>query len=256
VNIRSSIPCSALALVFASGLAFAKVHIDSDHCDVDSDYSTRIEANRIAFTHDKTHQVVAFLPDGVVQVDGRDLALDAADRAHVIELERGMRRLVPEAKALAVDAVAIAFEAVGHVSTAFASSPHEARESAERIARTAEELKRSISSRDTWSAHSEREIGKMIEGTVGSLIGEMVGNITAQAIKIALSGDEAAVAELEARAESIEKNVEKAVEKRADELGARADALCTRIHELARIEAQINARLPDGSALNLVRVRR
>jgi hypothetical protein len=256
VNIRQSISFSASALILTSGVAFAKVHIDGDHCNVDSDYSTRIDANRVAFTHDKTHQVLAILPGGVIQVDGHDLALDAADRSHAVELERGMRRLVPEAKALAVDAVAIAFEAVGHVSTAFASSPHEARESAERIARTAEELKRSINSRDTWSAHSEREIGKLIEGTVGSLIGEMVGNITAQAIQIALSGDEAAVAELEARAESIEKNVEKAVEKRTEEIEARADALCLRIKEIDHIEAQISARLPDGSAIDLVRIRR
>lgn len=246
----------ALALALGIDPAFARINVDGDHCDVDSNYSTKIDANRIAFTNDKTHSVVTLRPGGVIEVDGQALALDSADRAHAAELEHAIRAIIPEAKALAVDAVAIAFEAVGHVSTAFASDGHQARESAERIARSANELKRSINSRDDWGPHSEREIGQLIEGSVGSLIGEMVGNITAQAIKVALSGDEAAVAELEARADSIEKNVEKAVEKHAKELEARADALCERARELDRIEAKISARLPDGSAIDLVQVKR
>ena len=74
------------------------------------------------------------------------------------------------------------------------------------------------------------------------------------ALKVALSGDESAVAELEARAESIEKTVEKAVEKRSAELERRAETLCTRLHALDAIEAGIEARLPDGSRLDLVRI--
>ena len=77
-----------------------------------------------------------------------------------------------------------------------------------------------------------------------------------QAIKVALSGDEAAVDELTARAGSIEQNVEKAVGKRAKELEVRADALCERVHDLDRIESLLSARLPDGSALDLIQVKR
>lgn len=256
MNIRPFVSTSVFVLALSASAAIARVHVDGDHCDVKSGYSTRVEADRIAFTNDKSRQVLTLLPGGEVLVDGKPLPLDAADRARFVALERSLRKLVPEAKALAVDAVAIAFEAVGHVSTAFASSPHEARQSAVRIARTADEIKRSINVRDNWGPDSDREIGELIEGAVGSLIGEMVGNITAQAVTVALSGDESAVAELEARAGSIEKNVEKAVEKRAVELEERAEALCQRVHEMDRIESQISARLPDGSAFDLVQVRR
>ena len=251
-------PLASFAALLALSIdpAFARLNVDGDHCDVDSNYSTKIDADRIAFTNDKTHSVVTLRPGGVIEIDGRALALDSSDRAHAAEFEHAIRAIIPEAKALAVDAVAIAFEAVGHVSTAFASDGHQARESAERIARTANELKRSINARDDWGPRSEHEIGQLIEGSVGALIGEMVGNITAQAIRVALSGDEAAVAELEARAGSIEKNVEKAVEKHANELEKRADALCERAHELDRIEAKISARLPDGSAIDLIQVKR
>ncbi|HET9033867.1 MAG TPA: DUF2884 family protein [Dokdonella sp.] len=250
----ASLVALALALSFSS--AHARLNIDSDHCDVESDYSTRFDAERITFTNDKTHRVVVLGPAGVIVVDGKALALDAADRENAVELERAIRAIVPQAKALAIDAVGIAFEAVGHASSAFASDAHQARESAERIARTADELKRAINARDDWGPQSEKEIDRLIEGSVGSLIGEMIGNITAQAISVAFSGDEAAVAELEARAGSIEKNVEKAVESHAKELGKRADALCQQVHELDRIESKFNARMPDGSPIDLIQIKR
>ena len=172
----------------------------------------------------------------------------------VADLERSIRRIIPQVKSLAADAVAIAYEAVAHVSTAFAANAHEARESAERIARSAEELKDSINARQDWGRSSEHEIEQLIEGSVGALIGEIVGNVTAQAVRVALSDDPSALAELEARAGSIEKNVEQAVESRSRELEARADALCRQVRDLDAIESRISARLPDGAAINLVRI--
>ena len=256
MKIRSLFATGLLALTLGAAGSAAALEVDVEDCDVDSPYSTRIDADRIAFSHDKTHSVVSVLGNGRVEVDGRALSLSAADAAKVAEFERVAREIVPEAKALAIDAVGIAFEAVGHVSTAFAENGHDARESARRIARSAQELQRSIRERDSWGPHSDREIERIIEGAVGSLIGEIVGNITAQAVNVALSGDTRAIAELEARAASIEKNVEEAVEKRASEIEARADALCKRVQELDRIESNITARLPDGSAFDLVRVKR
>ena len=256
MKLRPLVLLTALALAFGLDSATATMNIEGARCDVKSNYSTRLDAGQIAFTNKDTNRVIRLLPGGVIEVDGHALNLNARDRARAAELERAIRAIVPEAKALAVDAVGIAFEAVGHVSSAFANDAGAARESATRIARTAEELKRAIKARDDWGPQSEQEVSRLIEGSVGSLIGEMVGNITAQAIKVALSGDEAAVAELEARAGSIEANVEKAIGKHAKELEARADALCQRAHDLDRIEGQISARLPDGSPLDLIQVQR
>ncbi|MGB0132515.1 DUF2884 family protein [Dokdonella sp.] len=250
----SIVATAGLALAASPGFSHAKISIDGDHCDIESRYSTRIEAGRIAFTDAKSKQVVTILPGGALEVDGKAVSLDAADQSRIVELDREMRALMPEVKALAVEAVGLAFEAVGHVSMAFAPSAQAARESAERIARTAEEIKRTINARDDWGPSSETEIEELVEGAVGSLIGEIVGNITAQAIAVAFSGDTTAVAELEARASSIEANVEKVVEKRAKVLEARAEELCRQVQAIDRIEAGITARLPDGSALNLVEV--
>lgn len=246
----------ALLLAAASMPAPASINFGRASCDIDTPYSVRIEPERIVFTHDRSKQVVALRADGAIEVDGFTAPMDARDRALVRDLEQEMRGLVPVVKGIAIDAVAIAFEAVGHTSTAFAESPQRARESAERIARTADEIKRAVENQHTWGSGSEAHIERIIEGAVGTLIGEIVGNVTAQAIKVAFSGDRSAIAELEARAASIEKNVEKAIRKRGKELEARAEMLCERLRGLEDIEARISARLPDGSPLDLIRLRR
>ena len=122
MNIRSSFAIGVLALTLGSGRCAAALEVDTADCDIDSPYSTRIEADRIALRNEDTHTVVHLLADGRVEVDGRALSLSAADTAQVAEFERVVREIVPQAKALAVDAVAIAFEAVGHASTAFAEN--------------------------------------------------------------------------------------------------------------------------------------
>lgn len=251
---RYLVPLILAGGLLVEGSAFAHLTTGDMDCDVDTDYSMRIEPQRITFTADSGGQVLALRAGGVLEVDGKPLALNAADRALMSDLEHGIRKIIPQAKELAAEAVAIAYEAVAHVSTAFAANAHEARESAQRIARSAEELKQSINARQDWGRHSEREIGQIIEGSVGALIGEIVGNITEQAVRVALSDDPSALAELEARAGSIEKNVEQAVEARAKELEARADALCTQVRDLDAIESRISARLPNGKPFDLVRI--
>lgn len=246
----------ALAILVWAGTASSEVHLNGSICSVDSDYAMTLAARQIDFRNSGTGRFVSLLADGRITVDNRELPLGAADRERVMRIERGMRELVPEVKKFALDVVSVVFEAVGHASTVFAANSQDARASAERIARTADELRESISLRDSWDPQSEGQIDRIVEGVVGSLIGEVVGNVTAQAIKVALSGDEKAVAELEARASAIEKNVDKVIGKRAKELESRADALCSRVKELDAIEAQITARMPDGKPIDLVRVKR
>lgn len=252
--IRTALCLAITTLAVAATPAHAKTRFGDD-CGLDSRHSFRIEPARLVFTEDGSQRVIALLPGGDVSVDGKRLALDAADRARVEELERGMRMLVPEVKGIAIDAVAIAFEAVAHASTAFASNAAEARASAERITRTAQELEKAIEARQDWHAGADAGLERAIEKAVGALVGDLVGNVTAMALKVALSGDEAAIAELEARADSIEKTVDKAVAKRSGELERRAQALCARLHALDGIESAIDARLPDGSRIDLVRLR-
>ena len=138
------------------------------------------------------------------------------------------------------------------VSAAFAKDGQAARSSAEHIARSAQALDRRIDGTDTFSSWQDADVDKLVEGVVGTLVSEIVGNVAGQAISVALSGDEKAAAELEARANGIEKNVDRIVAKRAKALEARADGVCARLSTLARIESDLDLRLADGHRLQLV----
>jgi hypothetical protein len=71
------------------------------------------------------------------------------------------------------------------------------------------------------------------------VVPEVVGNVTALALKAAFSGDEGAVEAIERKADRLEKEIERDVERRADELGRRADKLCPQLTELDRLESTL-----------------
>ena len=235
-------------LLFLAAPAFADVSISTDSCDIHSDYSLKIEPDQLVLTRNDATPAKLVISNGTLVADDVALKLSAADRERVIGIERGVRDLEPDIKAIAREAISIALEAVTEVSASFADSPEAARESAIRIQRSAAELDAQIASTDTIS---EVEVGGFVGKTVAVLIGDLVGNITAQALKVAFSGDDKAAAELEARADGIDKKVEKIANKRSAALEQRAEAMCPKFRNLQRLEGELEVRLPNGQPLRL-----
>lgn len=230
--------------VLAPHTASAEISV----CDLQSPYSLRVQPQQLVFTRSGDTPAEIVIADGRLRVDGREVALSAADSRRLADYERGVRDLLPEVKAIARQAVGIAFEAVGQVNAAFASSPADARAQAKRMQALATDLERRIESGHEWS---DAEVEGIVQNAVGSLIGDLVGNVTAQALKIAFTGDEAAAAELEARASAIEKGVERAVERSTADLERRAEALCPRVLALNRMAGELDVALPGGGRLDL-----
>ena len=244
-----SIQRLTLALVLSvAAPSFAAVSVSIDNCNIHSDYALKIEPKQLVLTQKDGTPAKLVISNGTLIADGTALQLTSADRERVLGIERGVRELEPDIKAIAREAIAIALEAVTEVSASFADSPEEARESAIKIQRSAAELDAHIASTDTIS---EVEVGAFVGKTVAALIGNLVGNITAQALKVAFSGDEKAAAELEARADGIDKKVEKIAEKRSKALEQRAAAMCPKFRNLQRLEQELDVRLPNGQPLRL-----
>jgi hypothetical protein len=243
----------ALALGAAISVpAFAHTHIRD--CGVHSDYSLSIKPDRLVFKRDHGTPAEVEIADGTLRVDGKLVSTSDADAVRLRDAEREVRSLVPEVKGIARDAIAIAFDAVAQVAAAFAHDGDAARASAQRIARVGREIDRKIAETDSFDHWQDADIDRLVESTVEAVIPEIVGNVTAQALKIAFTGDEAAAADLEARASGIEKSVDRAVEKQAAELERRAMSLCPRLQALDRAESELELRLADGKRLDLVRV--
>ena len=232
--------------------AFAHTHIHD--CDLSSDYALSIKPDRLVFKRHAGTPAEIEIANGTLRVDGTLVATNAADAQRLRDAEQEVRVLVPEVKGIARDAVAIAFDAVGQVAAAFAHDGAAARRSAQHIAALGREIDRKIAATDSFDHWEDADIDRLVGSTVEAVVPEIVGNVTAEALKVAFTGDEAAAAELEARASGIEKSVDRAVEKQAAALEARAMGVCSRLRALDRVQADLDVRLPDGSRLDLVRV--
>lgn len=232
--------------------AFAHTHIHD--CDLSSDYSLSIKPDRLVFKRHHGTPAEVEIANGTLRVDGTLVATTGADAQRLRDAEQEVRSLVPEVKGIARDAVAIAFDAVGQVAAAFAHDGAAARRSAEHIAALGREIDRKIEATDSFDHWEDADIDRLVGSTVEAVVPEIVGNVTAEALKVAFTGDEAAAAELEARASSIEKSVDRAVEKQAAALEVRAMGVCSRLRALDRVQSGLDVRLPDGSRLDLVRV--
>ena len=148
----------------------------------------------------------------------------------------------------------VTFEAVGEVSAAFARDAQAARASAQRMSQAAHDLHVRIDSSDGFAGWQSADVDRLVGGAVESMVGEIAASVAARAVTVALSGDEKAAADLEARADGIEKNVDRIVARHTRDLEERASGLCSRVRSLANIESQLDLRLSDGSRLDLVRV--
>lgn len=244
---------AALSLAGA-GAARADIDIQGSDCGLHSDYSLTVGGADLRFRREKGTPAEVIVAQGTLRVDGREVEVGAADRQRLIELERGVRDTLPEVKAVAREAIAIALDAVTEVSAAFARDPQSARASAERLARAGHELDQRLADSERFNEWNDGDIDRLAESIAGTLVSEIVGNVAGQAIAVAFSGDEKAAAELEARADGIEEKVERAVERRSKDLERRAEGLCPRLRALGRIESELDVRLADGRKLDLVRV--
>jgi hypothetical protein len=262
---------SPLALAAALGLAVAtsawthdadsdvahRLHRDYDHglaaCDLDSPFALKVGRDALAFTQTSGTPRRVELRGGRLIVDGRDVALSAADRARIVRFEAEVRAVLPEVLGLALEAVDIAFGAVHEVVRTFVRDGESLERIAQRLASAQREISTRIETRFADGAFDERGLEQAIEQTVAELVPMVAAEIAAVAVAAALSGDTTVAEDLERRAERLEATIEREVEQRAAALERRANALCPRIAALATLESELDVRLADGARLDLVR---
>jgi len=236
------------ALLFASASTFAGV----DACDMDSDYDVALSPDAITFSRDEGSPRQVVMHDGHLQVDGREAELGSADRERVRQFEHDARALVPEVRAIALEAVQIAFTAMTEVARGLApDNPRlQAKLEASRL-----ELLAQFEQPEGHFKIDEDAVAASVARLVGEVTPTLVGEITKAALAAAFSGDEHKTDEIEGRAERMEKDIEARIKPRADALEARADALCPRFAALDQLDNALAWRLHDGGALDLLRTR-
>ena len=224
----------------------------TDVCDFESEFDLRIQPQSLLFHRESGTPLTIEMRRGRLLVDGRDVVLSPEDARRVLRYESEVRALVPEVKAIAMDAIGIATEAVTQVATTFAGD--NAKRAIERVGELTDELAGKVATSTDTAEWDNDEFEEAIETLVGELVPMMMGDIAATAITAAFSGDTDAVEKLEQRAERMEKAIEEKVERRADELEARAEALCPRVKALDALESSLTVRLADNRPIDLLEV--
>lgn len=246
------------SLAFATGLAVGLpahahgAHFQHDRCSFGTDYDVAVKPDGITFERSDGSPARVFMHDGALRVDGRAVAVSAADAARLRDYESQVRSLLPEVASIAREGVDIGFDALTTVAATFAQ---DADERSRLTARLNERHKQALASvdeglgRGVWRRHG---IEDLMDDQVSEAVSSLVGTVTANAVKAALSGDQSQVAALEARADALDRVIDQQVDARADKLGERAEALCPRMAQLDALQQQFEFRLADGSRLALV----
>lgn len=241
-----------LAAAFGLSLSTATVHAHNiDSCGLESDYDVSLDASGLTFRHADGKPASVSMHKGRLRIDGRDIALSDADRARVAEFEATVRALVPQAKAIARDAVDIAYSAVSEVAAAFSDTADNPA-TRQRLGVLRDEFKLRIDDSFDRKPWNENEFDEIVEKAMSDLMPVVLGEVVGTAISIALSGDAERAEELERRAEKIEKEITRRVDTQAAQLALRVATLCPLVAKLDAIEKSLDLRLDGNARLDLL----
>lgn len=244
------IPAYALATALLAPLTSvnAEVNLDS-HCRFESRYGLEIDGERVGFTRKTTSTTgparIEFVGDGI-RVDGEDVVLSRADRELARQFHREIQAMVPQVRAIVRDSIDIAFVALSTVVTQFADAARREELLQELIALKNEAMQ-AVAAAKSSEALKDSVFEQRVEAAVKRIVPTLAAEFAAQAVRVALSGNEDAAAEIERRANKFGAEIERAVEGAAKSLESRATALCPQVQALDAIDNRFEWRLADGS---------
>jgi hypothetical protein len=247
-----------LALIGVCGTTAAgtSISIGDDGCDIDSPYSLDFGGDGIAFKSDKSSPQHVRLDKGRLYIDGREMVLSPRDRRTIDDFENEVRDISAEAVVIASEGIDIAFDALSEVSRAFVEDSGRQASLVRSMEKTRGVIQNQIRDAVLHRPFDETAFEALIESQIEKLASELVQIVVAEfvprAINAALSGNEAAVADIERRAAKLEADIERRIESKAGEIERRAEKLCPRVEALAAMQSRLEMRLENGDRLNLI----
>ncbi|WP_233840928.1 DUF2884 family protein [Dyella sp. 2HG41-7] len=249
----SSLPL--LALAFAGGAQASGFHAHHDlECPYSTDYDVQVKPSGIAFTRHDGDPGDVFMHDGALRVDGHDVSVSHADAVRLRDYEQQVRDLVPAVAAIARDGVDIGYAALTTVVATLSEDADERtrlmQELRDRHADARQHIDDTLG-RGTWQSGDGAEF---FDHNLQHTVADMVGTVTGDVVKDALSGDPHRLAALQARTDSLDTTLDKAINEPADKLSQRAQALCPQLGQLQQLEQQFQFRLANGERLQLISI--
>lgn len=241
-----------VGLAVAGGAQASDAHFHHLQCSYNSDYDVQIKSDGIAFTREQGHPNDVFMHDGQLRVDGRDVPVSHEDAVRLRAYEHQVRDLLPAMADIARDGVDIGYSAMTTVVATLADDSDERTRIMEKLRDRHAVALQQIDGTLGHGFWKSGDGGETFGATVEEAVADMVGSITRDVLKDALSNDPSKLAALEARTSALDTTLDKAVEVPANKLEQRADALCPRLGELDQLQRQLQFRLPNGDRLKLL----
>ena len=239
-----------LALLLAAGQAAGHerdgVHVG---CDIGSSWSVQSYRSAWLFTREDGPVRELAIGGGRLFVDGKEMQVSGADHDRIARLEDELRDLSPELRQIAREAVDIAFTALVEVARGLSSTPDKT------IAELQRGRARSLAEidRQPMGVFNGDAVEKIIEPIIARFVPDIVGGAVSTALKAAFSGD-AQRQEFQSKMDRMEHELDTRVDARAKALEPLAEAMCRRLERMDAFDDALEARLPNGEAIALLRV--
>lgn len=231
----------------ALGTSFS-IQAESLQCNFDSNYIFSRQGRTQVFYRDTAPAKLIHIQDGRLSIDGRELELSSQDQERVAEFENEMRLLIPQVKQVTTLAVDIAFTALIEVSRGL-SGEHNSPTIA-KLQRAKAALYESLKKNPALFINGDID-EKIIEPILTDFIPDVIAAAVKQALTVAFRGDETAVKAFDARMDKMGKDIETNVAVRAKKLEPLAQAMCSRVRNMDKIEDSISVRLSNKEKINI-----
>lgn len=242
-----------LALITALSFAASfSAHAESLECNFESNYEFSQQGRTLIFSRDTAPGKRIMIQDGRMVIDGKELKLSSNDKARITEFEHETRLLIPQFKLITSEAIDIAFSALIEVSRGLNGEQNNPTLKKLQSAQIA--LHNSLSKNPAVLFNDDID-GKIIEPIVTDFVPDVVAAAVKQALSLAFSGDDAKAKAFEVRMDKMGKEIETKVEARAKKLEPLAQAMCTRVRNMDKIEDSISVRLNNQQKINLLDVK-
>lgn len=238
--------------LIAGGVQAGESHRHGLQCSYSSDYDVHVKPEGVVFTRSSGYPHDVFMHDGQLWIDDHAMAVSPADADRLRQFEYQVRSLVPAVTAIARDGVDIGYSALATVAATLADNGDERTQLLQELRDRRVEAMQHIDDtlgRGFWNAGDEDDL---FSGNLQKTVEDIVGNITGDALKDALSGDSTKLASLQERTAALDATLDKAVNQPADKLAQRAEALCPQLSQLDQLQQHFQFRLSHGERLQLM----
>ncbi len=223
-------------------------------CNIESDYGLQVDADGLRLEADDDAEEglpeLIAISDGTLRLDGAPHAVSEADAERLRGIEAGVRGMLPDMTAIAREAIAITFDALGGVNVALGGKRSEAR----RFQQMREGALARVDGMEARGEWSSELFGEEFEAEVEAAAEAMAASFTpTRAIWMAVSGG---FGRMERRMEKWEAGFEEQMAVREAALERHAAALCGRLEEVQGLQDAMDLRLDDGRPLQVIKVSR